>query len=424
MQKSLFIIGSNCSFKKESILEKLCNINIAQNNFVFCDSNSIKKFNDGEIRIELKIQDQDVSFNQINQAYIIQSICDPVNDSLMETLLLIDALKRAGIVKINLFFSYLAYARQDRRVKSYQMIDVCQDDVSGIPNYAQVSEPLSFKLVCNLLDNSGACSISILDPHFSQCEGFFNKLNLKIFGYEFIADFFLQAIFKILKSQSIKNFNCLDSLLGFLQVVCKENLKQKYCNFKSIVVYRNIENYLQNHLLDMVLLSKDLNILIEFLNSDFCLISPDAGALKKTRDLALILNTIINLASKFVLNISSFCEINVCFVEKIRSQPGCSEAVSLTGEIKNKFGLVIDDILDSGSTLVNSVKVLKNYGALNISACITHGLLSGKAIEKIGQSEIDNLFMTNSVASINKKHLNEKFIVFDLINIIEYIISF
>ncbi|WP_400246833.1 ribose-phosphate diphosphokinase [Niallia sp. JL1B1071] len=124
---------------------------------------TVKKFSDGEIQINIE---ESVRGCEI---FIIQSTCDPVNQSIMELLIMIDALKRASVSTINVVIPYYGYARQDRK--------------------AQPREPITAKLVANLIQKSGADRVITLDLHAPQTQGFFNIPVDQLVGIPLLADY-------------------------------------------------------------------------------------------------------------------------------------------------------------------------------------------------------------------------------------------
>lgn len=123
------------------------------------------------------------------------------------------------------------------------------------------------------------------------------------------------------------------------------------------------------------------DILKNFENDDSLLVvSPDVGGVVRARNLANRLGTTIAIA------------------DKRRSAPGQSEVMNIIGDVKGKRCILIDDIIDSGGTLCNAAEALMNAGALEVSAYVTHGILSGKAPEKIGNSSLKELVITDTIA--------------------------
>ena len=127
---------------------------------------SVKRFSDGEIQINIEesIRGDDV--------YLIQSTSSPVNDNLMELLIMIDALRRASAHTINVVMPYYGYARQDRKARS--------------------REPITAKLVVNMLERAGATRVLALDLHAAQIQGFFDIPVDHLVGAPLLADYFLR----------------------------------------------------------------------------------------------------------------------------------------------------------------------------------------------------------------------------------------
>ena len=121
------------------------------------------------------------------------------------------------------------------------------------------------------------------------------------------------------------------------------------------------------------------------LNNLVC-VSPDAGGINRTRGLSKLL------------------DVGLAIVDKRRPSPGKSEVMNIIGNVKNKVCIIVDDIIDSGGTIVNAAKMLKNKGAKEIHVYITHGVLSGDAIKKIKHSPIKNLVITDTID--NSKKIN------------------
>ena len=113
-------------------------------------------------------------------------------------------------------------------------------------------------------------------------------------------------------------------------------------------------------------------------------VSPDVGGVARTRGLSKLLN------------------VNLAIVDKRRPAPGKSEVMNIIGDIKNKICIIVDDIIDSGGTIVNAAKMLKSRGAKEIHVYITHGVLSGDAVKKIKNSPIKNLVITDTIDNSKK----------------------
>ena len=119
-------------------------------------------------------------------------------------------------------------------------------------------------------------------------------------------------------------------------------------------------------------------------------VSPDVGGVARTRDLA---NRI---------------KADLAIIDKRRPAPGKSEVMNILGDVKNKSCIIVDDIIDSGGTIINAVDALKKNGAVEVYVFITHGVLSGDAAKKIQKSKIKKLIITDSIDNSNKIKNNNK----------------
>lgn len=252
----------------------------------------VSHFADGEILFTGKR-----SFRGDN-VYIIQSTCPPVTERLMELLLCIDACKRASAKSITCIIPYFGYARQDRKAKPRQ--------------------PISAKLVAEMLEIAGAQRIVSSDLHASQLSGFFDIP---------------------------------------VDDVSPVTLFYRYF--------------------------KDLKL------DDIVCVSPDHGGLVRTS----------KLAEKF--------NAPLAIIDKRRPEPNKAEILSIVGDIKDKNCIIVDDIVDTAGTLLIAVEKLKELGAKKVYAAITHGVLSKDAIERIDNSKIDKLVITDSIPLAKEKQSNK-----------------
>ncbi len=242
----------------------------------------LSQFSDGETEVEI------VDNVRTKEVFVLQSTCYPVNDNLMELLLIIDALKRASAKRIVAVIPYFGYARQDKKVKP--------------------RVPISAKLVADLLASAGAHRIIAMDLHANQIQGFFNLP---------VDNLFAQPVF-------IKYI--------------KENIPY--------------------------------NLVI---------VSPDAGGVERARSFAKILDA------------------GLAIVDKRRTSPNKSKAMSLIGEVKGKRAILLDDMADTAGTLSDAADLVEQKGALEVHACCTHPVLSGPAIKKINESRIKTLITANTI---------------------------
>lgn len=254
---------------------------------------SVTRFSDGEIQINIEesIRGCDV--------YVIQSTSLPVNENIMELLIMIDALKRASAKTINLVMPYYGYARQDRK--------------------ARAREPITAKLVANLLETAGATRVICLDLHAPQIQGFFEIPTDHLMGVPILADYF-----------------------------------QK----------RNFEG-------------------------DIVIVSPDHGGVTRTRKLAERLKA------------------PIAIIDKRRPRPNVAEVMNIVGNIEGKIAILIDDIIDTAGTITLAANALVENGAREVYACCTHPVLSGPAIDRIQNSKIKELVITNSIALPEEKKIDK-----------------
>tara|TARA_B100000941_G_C28494614_1_gene550073 strand:+ start:246 stop:1178 length:933 start_codon:yes stop_codon:yes gene_type:complete len=255
----------------------------------------IIRFADGEVYVEINdnMRGQDV--------FIIQSTSTPVNDSIMELLICIDALRRASAKSITAVLPYFAYARQDRKVSP--------------------RSPISAKLFANLLTGSGASRVLTMDLHANQIQGFFDIPVDNLFA----APTFVQHIKKNIKSKKL---------------VC---------------------------------------------------VAPDVGGVERARAIGKRLSA------------------DLAIIDKRRSGPGKSEVMNVIGDVKNKICIIIDDLVDSGGTIVNAASALKSKGAKDVYAYVVHGVLTGDAVKKINKSKIKKFVISNSIMNMGKIKKSTKF---------------
>ncbi|BED92206.1 MAG: ribose-phosphate diphosphokinase [Candidatus Improbicoccus pseudotrichonymphae] len=265
-----------------------------------CD---LGKFSDGEI--SLVINENVKNF----ECYIVQSTSNPVNDNLMEALILSNALRSNGASKITMILPYFGYSRQDKKTKI---------------------EPITSRLVANLIEKAGVNEIITVDIHALQILGYFNISSINI-----------------------------DS----------SNIFCKYIKEKLI-----------------------------FDEKEFVLVSPDCGAIKKTRNLFNLLGCQNN---------------NIVIVDKYRKRANVSEVMNIVGDVKNKKVIMLDDIIDTAGTICNAANALIEKGASEVNVCASHAVLSGNAIERIKNSCIKKFVFLNTVFMPREKKLEN----FDIIDI-------
>jgi ribose-phosphate pyrophosphokinase len=277
----VFTLGSNRELAEE--IAKVIGVELGK-----C---SVSRFSDGEIQINIEesIRGCDV--------YIIQSTSTPINEHLMELLIMIDALKRASAKSIGVVMPYYGYARQDRKARS--------------------REPITAKLVANLLETAGATRMITLDLHAPQIQGFFDIPIDHLMGVPILADHFSNRDF----------------------------------------------------------------------NGDIVIVSPDHGGVTRARKLAERLKA------------------PIAIIDKRRPRPNVAEVMNIVGNVEGKIAILIDDIIDTAGTITLAANALAENGALEVYACCTHPVLSGPAIERIENSKIKELVVTNSIALPESKKI-------------------
>lgn len=254
---------------------------------------SVTRFSDGEIQINIEesIRGCDV--------YVIQSTSSPVNENIMELLIMIDALKRASAKTINVVVPYYGYARQDRK--------------------ARAREPITAKLVANLLETAGATRIITLDLHAPQIQGFFDIPTDQLMGVPILSEYF----------------------------------KGKQ------------------------------------LQGDIVVVSPDHGGVTRARKMAERLKA------------------PIAIIDKRRPRPNVAEVMNIVGNIEGKIAILIDDIIDTAGTITLAANALVENGAKEVYACCTHPVLSGPAIERIQNSKIKELVITNTINLPEEKRIDK-----------------
>lgn len=258
-----------------------------------------KTFSDGEIAVSLNESVRG------SECFIVQSTCAPVNDSLMELLIMIDAMKRASAARITAVMPYFGYARQDRKAKP--------------------RDPISAKLVADIITTAGADRVLTMDLHANQIQGFFNIP--------------------------------VDHLLG--------------------------APLLANHMKDMVGDNQD----------DYIVVSPDLGSVTRAR----------NFANKIGCGLA--------IVDKRRQKANVSEVMNIIGDVRDKKVILVDDMIDTAGTLCNAaVALVEKGGAQSVTACATHGVLSGPALERIQNSVISEVVLLDTIPVEGEK-LIDKFTI-------------
>ena len=254
-----------------------------------CD---VTTFSDGEINVNIgeTVRGMDV--------FIIQPTCNPVNDNLMETLILIDAAKRASAGRINAVIPYYGYARQDRKAKA--------------------REPITAKLVADLLTTAGADRVISMDLHAAQIQGYFDIPVDHLTGIAILAEYFRPLI-----------------------------------------------------------------------DEETVVVSPDLGGVTRARSFANLL------------------DLPIAIIEKRRPKANVSEVMNVIGDIEGKNVILVDDIIDTAGTIAKAASVLKSFGAKKVYGAATHGVLSGPAIERINESELEKFIITDTIPLPKEKQIDK-----------------
>ncbi len=134
-------------------------------------------------------------------------------------------------------------------------------------------------------------------------------------------------------------------------------------------------------------------------NKNIICVAPDVGGVERARALGQKLN------------------VGLAIVDKRRSAPGKSQVMNIIGNVKGKNCLLVDDIIDSGGTIVNAAKALKEKGAKDVYVYVTHGVLSGNAVEQINNSKIKKLILTDTIDNSNKIKKSSKIVVLSISNL-------
>lgn len=256
----------------------------------------VGKFSDGEIFVNIRetVRGSDV--------FVVQSTSNPVNDNLMELLIMIDAFKRASAGRITAVIPYFGYARQDRKAKA--------------------RDPISAKLVADLITSAGADRVLTMDLHAAQIQGFFNIPVDHLLGGPVLAPYYIE--------------------------------KFQNCDPEDVVV-----------------------------------VSPDLGSVTRAR------------------NFAQRIDARLAIVDKRRPKPNVCEVMNIIGEIEDKHVILIDDMIDTAGTIVNSANALKERGARSVSACCTHPVLSGPAIERIQESAMEELVVLDTIQLPEEKKIDK-----------------
>jgi ribose-phosphate pyrophosphokinase len=265
---------------------------IAENLGITLGNAEVSTFSDGEISVKIG---ESVRGTNV---FVIQSTCDPVNNNLMELLIMMDAFKRASAYEITAVIPYYGYARQDRKAKA--------------------RDPITAKLVADLITVAGADRVLTMDLHAAQIQGYFNIPVDHLLGGSILAKYFIE----------------------------KE------------------------------------------LGDDIVVVSPDHGSVVRARYFAEKLNA------------------SIAIIDKRRPKANVAEIMNIIGDVKGKKAILVDDLIDTAGTLVQGAEALMEKGAKEVYACATHGVLSDHAVDKIVNSPIKELIITDTIPLPESKKIS------------------
>ncbi len=243
---------------------------------------NVTTFSDGETRVEI---DENVRGMDV---FIIQSTCSPVNVTLMELLIMIDAMKRASAGRITAVVPYYGYARQDRKVAP--------------------RAPISAKLVADLITTAGAQRLLSMDLHAGQIQGFFNI--------------------------PVDNLFATPVLIDYMK-----------------------RNYQENTIV----------------------VSPDTGGVERARAFGKRMGA------------------SLAIIDKRREGPNEAQVMNIIGNVQGKRVIILDDMIDTAGTVVQAARALTDAGALEVSVCCTHPVLSGPAIDRLESSSLKEIIVTDTI---------------------------
>ncbi|WP_342252740.1 ribose-phosphate pyrophosphokinase [Spiroplasma endosymbiont of Amphibalanus improvisus] len=315
--KNYSILGLDASRELVDKITKVKKYNLVSDELI------TTRFSDGEFLVKTK--------NSVRgkNVFIFQSTSSPVNENLMELLITIDAVKRGSAKKIYAIIPYFGYARQDRKAKGRQ--------------------PITCKLVADMLTKAGADSVLSVDIHSPQSMGFFD--------------------------------------------VPMDNLKTTQL----------FSNYIINTLIN----NKNLK--------NVTIVSPDHGGLTRVRSIVECLGDI---------------QPNIAVIDKRRPKPNKSEVEFILGDVKNKVCFILDDMIDTGGTIANAARAIKEKGAKQIYILACHGVFSGDSISRmeslIRDKVVEEVVVTDTIQIPKDKQFNKLKIltISDLLaNIIETILK-
>ena len=311
-------------------------------------TSTIKKFADGEVYVQIKesIRGCDV--------FLVQPTCPPnVNDNLMELLIMIDACRRASCRSITCVIPYYGYARADRRT-------------SG-------RESIAAKLTANLLTESGATRIVMLDIHSLQTIGYFDIPVDHIYGETVILGAFYTLV--PIRPRSRGERRSLRTFPGAsLRPPLAFDHRPRRLSTPLLTPMNSTPTSLCMEWPLDYLTSKD------FAPKDLVVVSPDVGGVPRARAFA-----------------KKLCDAPLAIIDKRRTGHNKAEVMNLIGDVDGKVVVMVDDMIDTGGTLLAGAKLLRDSGAREIYACATHAIFSPPAVERLGSGVFTEVIVTNSI---------------------------
>jgi ribose-phosphate pyrophosphokinase len=241
-----------------------------------------------------------------SDAFVIQSHTAPVNEWIMEHLIMVDALKRASAKRITVVMPFYGYARQDKKHRG--------------------REPISARLMADLFKTAGADRLIAVDLHTAQIQGFFD--------------------------------GPVDHLMAL--PILTDHVKKKYAH------------------LDMA--------------EELAIVSPDAGRIK--------------VAEQWSARLGG---APLAFIHKTRDihRPNESVANRVVGEVEGRICLLVDDMIDTGGTIVKAAEALMNDGAAEVIIAATHPILSDPAVDRLKNSPASEIIVTNTLPIPQDRHFDK-----------------
>ena len=243
------------------------------------------RFSDGEIRL---LVDESARGNDV---FIIQPTCAPVNDRLMELLIMLDAFRRASARRLTVVMPYYGYARQDKKIKP--------------------REPITARLVADLIQTAGANRVVAVDLHAEQIQGFFAVPVDHLYGWPIIGRYLVEE--------------------GFSDA------------------------------------------------DDVVVVSPDVAGVSRARAVAEVLKA------------------PIAIIAKRRPKPNQVDIMEIIGEVGGKRCVMVDDMIDTGGTIVQGAEALRHRGATEVVACCTHGVFSGGALHRLQSSSLSRVVAMDTI---------------------------